>query len=338
LPTNDHYLVTGGAGFIGSHLAEHLLASGHRVTALDDLSTGSQANIAHLAPKPRFRLVKGSIFDRRLMAVLIKNCDRVIHLAAAVGVQLIVERSVRTINTNISGTEIVLSLASSMKRPLVIASTSEIYGKSENLPFHEDDDIVMGSTSRSRWAYACSKAIAEFLAMGYYREEGLLVVIVRLFNTVGPRQTGRYGMVVPRFVQQALENKPITVYGDGMQTRCFVYVGDVVKAIVRLSIEPRAFGQVYNIGSDTEMSIRDLAELVVRVTRSKSRVEFFPYEQVYGKGFEDMRRRVPNLEKIQALIGYRPSLTPAQIIKLVADHFLKQNEDVNSVRSDVRVA
>jgi UDP-glucose 4-epimerase len=337
-----HYLITGGAGFIGSHLAERLLAAGHQVTALDDLSTGSHTNVAHLATNQRFRLIRGTILDQHLIANLIANCDRVIHLAAAVGVQLIVDRPVHTILTNVSGSETVLSMAAAMNRSIVLASTSEIYGKSERVPFREDDDIVMGPTSRSRWAYACSKAIDEFLAMAYHREEGLPVVITRLFNTVGPRQTGRYGMVLPRFVQQALAGEPITVYGDGTQSRCFTYVGDVVDAIARLSIEPRAIGQVFNLGNDVEMSIRELAELVVRITASKSPIEYVSYEQAYGPGFEDMPRRVPSLEKIHALIGYRPSKTPEQIVALVVDHFRKHGGRVSSIANgavdELRVA
>jgi len=316
-----HYLITGGAGFIGSHLAEHLLQQGGRVTILDDLSTGRESNVEHLAMQPNFRIVRGSVLTRDLVENLIEECDFVFHLAAAVGVQLIVERPVHTIVTNVAGSEMVLSVAAANRRPLLLASTSEVYGKSEKLPFREDDDLVMGPTTRNRWAYACSKAIDEFLAMAYFHEERLPVTIVRLFNTVGPRQTGRYGMVLPRFVQQALAGKPLMVYGDGSQTRCFGYVGDVVKAMARLSHEPRAVGQVYNVGNDVEMSVLELARMVREITGSDSPIQFVPYSEVYGEGFEDMRRRVPSLDKIRAIIGHQPLVRPEAIVKLVADYF-----------------
>jgi UDP-glucose 4-epimerase len=316
-----HYLITGGAGFIGSHLAEHLLRQGERVTVMDDLSTGRESNIEHLKTQANFRIVRGSVLDRELVESLIEECDFVFHLAAAVGVQLIVERPVHTIVTNVAGSELVLSVAAANKRPLLLASTSEVYGKSEKLPFSEDDDLVMGATTRSRWAYACSKAIDEFLAMAYFREENLPVTIVRLFNTVGPRQTGRYGMVLPRFVQQALAGEPLLVYGDGSQTRCFGYVGDVVDAMARLSAEPRALGQVYNVGNDVEMSVLQLAKMVREITGGNSPIQFVPYREVYGEGFEDMQRRVPNLDKIRALLGPRPLMQPDAIVRLVADYF-----------------
>ncbi|MDO8432790.1 MAG: GDP-mannose 4,6-dehydratase [Candidatus Binatus sp.] len=322
-----HHLITGGAGFIGSHLAEHLLLQGERVTVLDNLSTGRESNIEHLSAHANFRIVRGSVLDRELVEGLIEECDFVFHLAAAVGVQLIVERPVHTIVTNVAGSELVLSVAAANKRPLLLASTSEVYGKSEKLPFREDDDLVMGPTTRSRWAYACSKAIDEFLAIAYYREEGLPVTIVRLFNTVGPRQTGRYGMVLPRFVQQALAGQPILVYGDGKQTRCFGYVGDVVKAMARLSAEPRAVGQVFNVGNDVEMSVLELARMVREITGSNSPIQFVPYREVYGDGFEDMHRRVPCLDKIRSLLGHQPLVRPDAIVKLVADHFRRASVD-----------
>jgi UDP-glucose 4-epimerase len=312
------FLITGGAGFIGSHLAEHLLGLGHSVTVLDDLSTGSMANIASMKPHSRFVYHIDTMFNQRLLAELVDEADAIFHLAAAVGVRLIVESPVRTIETNVRATELLLEKAAKKNKKVLLASTSEVYGKSSKIPFNEDDDLVLGSSSRARWSYACSKLIDEFLALGYLREKGTPVIIVRLFNTVGPRQTGMYGMVIPRFVQQALSNAPITVYGDGSQSRCFGYVGDVVGALAKLIELPSAVGRVFNIGSDEEVSIAELAQLVREVTNSNSPIEFVPYEQAYGEGFEDMRRRVPDLARIRQAIGYRSTKTLREIIQSVA--------------------
>ena len=301
-------LLTGGAGFVGSHLAETLLGQGHIVQVLDDLSTGSIDNIRHLKDRPGFDYVIDTVMNERLTAELIDHCDVVFHLAAAVGVKLIVEEPVRTIETNVHGTEVVLKHASKKKKRVVIFSTSEVYGKSTAVPFREDADLVMGPTLKHRWAYACSKAIDEFLAFAYWKEKKLPVIVVRLFNTVGPRQTGRYGMVIPNFVKQALTGDPITVYGDGRQRRAFGYVGDVVEALVRLAQEPRAVGGVFNIGNPEEISILDLAHRVKALTSSTSDIVFIPYDRAYEAGFEDMPRRVPDLTRIQQLIGYAPTV------------------------------
>jgi UDP-glucose 4-epimerase len=313
------YLVTGGAGFIGSHLCETLLAEGHEVAALDDLSTGSAANLEAARTNPRFRLVTDTIFNAPLVAQLIERCDFVLHLAASVGVFQIVESPVRTIETNIRGTEIVLSHAAPKGRPVLLASTSEVYGKAAKVPFSEEDDCVLGPSTKGRWAYAASKLVDEFLAISYFRERKLPTVVVRLFNTVGPRQTGRYGMVLPRFVRQALEGGPITVYGDGKQTRCFCWVGDVVGAILALSREPRAAGRVFNVGSDRETSVEELAGLVRDRANPGARIEHVPYDTAYAAGFEDMRRRVPDLTRIRELVGYRPTLPLEEIVDRVID-------------------
>ena len=313
-------LLTGGAGFVGSHLAEALLADGHGVTVLDDLSTGSIDNITHLKGRPGFDYVIDTVMHDSVTAELVDRADVVFHLAAAVGVKLIVEAPVRTIETNVHGTEVVLTHASKKNKLVVIFSTSEVYGKSTDVPFREDSDLVMGPTHKHRWAYACSKAIDEFLALAYHRERGLPVIIVRLFNTVGPRQTGRYGMVIPNFVNQALAGVPITVYGDGLQTRSFTYVGDVVGALTRLVQQPAAVGQVFNIGNAEEVSILDLAHRVRRMTGSQSPVVLVPYEEAYEAGFEDMPRRVPALERIEQLIGYKPTLNLDAILQRVIDH------------------
>ena len=312
-------LLTGGAGFVGSHLAEALLVGGHQVTVIDDLSTGSMDNIAHLKEQPGFEYTIDSIMNDRLAAELIDRADVVFHLAAAVGVRLIVEAPVRTIETNVHGTEIVLKHCAKKGKLAVIFSTSEVYGKSTAVPFGEDDDLVMGPTPKHRWAYACSKAIDEFLALAYYKERKLPVIIVRLFNTVGPRQTGRYGMVIPNFVRQALLGEPIMVHGDGTQTRSFTYVGDVVRAILGLVTEPKAVGQVFNIGNDEEISILDLAKRVRTAAGSRSEIQLVPYEQAYEAGFEDMPRRVPNLAKIHNLIGYQPTLGLNDILQRVIE-------------------
>ena len=314
-------LITGGAGFIGSHLSDALLAAGHEVSVVDDLSTGSMENIAHLKSHTAFRYTIESITNEPLLAELIDGCDIVFHLAAAVGVKKIVEEPVHTIETNVHGTEVVLKHANKKKKLVVIASTSEVYGKSTAVPFHEDDDLVMGPTSKHRWAYACSKAIDEFLALAYWKEKKLPVIIVRFFNTVGPRQSGQYGMVIPNFVRQALAGQPITVHGDGTQARSFTYVGDVVGALVKLMTEPRAVGQVFNLGNPEEITILELAKRVRHLATSSSEIALIPYEQAYEAGFEDMPRRVPDLRKITALIGYEPQVHLDEILSRVIDHF-----------------
>jgi len=314
-------LITGGAGFIGSHLSDALLESGHEVSVIDDLSTGSMDNIAHLKTHSRFRYTVESITNEPLLAELIDGSDIVFHLAAAVGVKKIVEEPVHTIETNVHGTEVVLKHANKKKKLVVIASTSEVYGKSTAVPFHEDDDLVLGPTPKHRWAYACSKAIDEFLALAYWKEKKLPVIIVRFFNTVGPRQSGQYGMVIPNFVRQALAGQPITVHGDGTQSRSFTYVGDVVGALLALMVEPRAVGQVFNIGNPEEITILALAERVRRLTGSASEIVLVPYEKAYEAGFEDMPRRVPNLQKIRGLTGYEPKVHLDQILTRVIDYF-----------------
>lgn len=313
-------LITGGAGFIGSHLAEALLSDGHHVAVIDNLSTGSIENIAHLKHNAAFSYTIDSIEHEPVLAELVDGCDVVFHLAAAVGVRLIVEEPVRTIETNVHGTEVVLHHANKKKKLVLVASTSEVYGKSVDVPFREDGDLQLGATSKHRWAYACSKAIDEFLALAYWKERRLPVVVVRLFNTVGPRQTGRYGMVVPTFVRQAIAGQPITVYGDGTQSRCFGYVGDVVRALAGLVQEPGAVGEVFNIGNDQEISIRALAERIKAITGSASEIVTMRYEDVYEAGFEDMARRVPDLSKIKKLIGYEPKVQLGQIIEEVAEY------------------
>ena len=310
-------LITGGAGFVGSHLSEALLERGDEVYVLDDLSTGSIDNIAHLKSHPNFHYTIESVTNEPLLAELIDRCDTVVHLAAAVGVKLIVESPVRTIETNVHGTEVVLKVANKKKKLVLIASTSEVYGKSAKVPFSEDDDLVLGPTSKHRWAYACSKMIDEFLALAYWKERKLPVIIVRLFNTVGPRQTGQYGMVVPNFVRQALAGEPITVFGDGTQSRSFTYVGDVVRAVVALINEPRAIGQVFNIGNGKEISIAELAARIKTMTGSGSEIVTIPYDQAYEAGFEDMPRRVPDISKIRALIGYEPTVELDDILTRV---------------------
>src|SRR6188768_868209 len=310
-------LITGGAGFVGSHMAEALLERGDEVFVIDNLSTGSIENIAHLKANPRFHYTIDSVNNEPLLAEMIDACDTVVHLAAAVGVKLIVEAPVRTIETNVHGTEVVLKHANKKKKLVLIASTSEVYGKSTVVPFTEDADLVLGPTAEHRWAYACSKMIDEFLALAYWKERKLPVIIVRLFNTVGPRQTGQYGMVVPNFVRQALANEPITVFGDGTQQRSFTYVGDVVRALVGLIDEPRAIGQVFNIGNGKEISIRDLATKIKEMTGSSSKIVTIPYDQAYEAGFEDMARRVPDIAKIRALIGYEPTVELDEILERV---------------------
>jgi UDP-glucose 4-epimerase len=315
-------LITGGAGFVGSHLAEALLARGDTVFVLDNLSTGAIDNVDHLKSDRRFHYTIDTVINEPVVAELIDRADVVFHLAAAVGVRLIVESPVNTIETNVHGTEMVLKLANKKKKKVVVASTSEVYGKSNSVPFHEDADLVMGPTSKGRWSYACSKAIDEFLALAYHKEKRLPVVIARLFNTVGPRQTGRYGMVIPNFVKQALLGHPLTVHGDGTQTRCFTFVSDVVGALVELSQRPEAEGEVFNIGNDREeVSILDLARRVKERTRSKSEIVLVPYDQAYEQGFEDMPRRVPDLGKIRRLVGYEPQVHLDEILDRVIEYF-----------------
>ena len=314
-------LVTGGAGFVGSHLAEALLERGDEVFIIDNLSTGSIDNVVHLKENPRFHYTIDSVSNEPVLAELIDRCDIVVHLAAAVGVKLIVEQPVHTIETNVHGTEVVLKHANKKKKLVLIASTSEVYGKSVDVPFREDADLVLGPTAKHRWAYACSKMIDEFLALAYWKERKLPIIVVRLFNTVGPRQTGQYGMVIPNFVRQALAGHPITVFGDGTQSRSFTYVGDVVKAMVALIDEPRAVGQVFNIGNGNEITIRELAEKVKQMTGSSSEIVMVPYERAYEAGFEDMPRRVPDIGRIQALVGYRPTVDLDETLSRVIEHF-----------------
>jgi UDP-glucose 4-epimerase len=314
------FLITGGAGFVGSHLAEELLERGHSVHILDDLSTGAMANIAHLRSRRRFEYTIDSADNDRVVAETVDMADAVYHLAAAVGVELIVESPVRTIETNVHCTEVVLAHAAKKRKPLFIASTSEVYGKADELPFREDGDLLIGPTTLGRWAYACSKAIDEFLALAYWRERRLPTVVGRLFNTVGPRQTGRYGMVIPRFVRQALAGQPITVHGDGAQRRCFMHVSDAVRALADLMTEGEHYGEVFNIGSTEEVGIGALAEQVRERTGSSSPIQIVPYEDAYGAGFEDMRRRVPDVAKIERTIGWRAVTPLEEILDSVIDY------------------
>ncbi len=312
-------LITGGAGFIGSHLSDAYLNRGDEVFVIDDLSTGSIDNIHHLKDNSRFHYTIDSVHNHAITAELVDQCDVIFHLAAAVGVKLIVESPVRTIETNVHGTEVVLSLANKKKKKVLIASTSEVYGLSADVPFREDGNLVMGATTKGRWSYACSKAIDEFLALAYWREKKLPTVIVRLFNTVGPRQTGRYGMVIPTFVKQAIAGRPITVYGDGKQSRCFGYVGDVVGALIKLMDHDDAVGEVFNIGSNEEISILDLAKRIKELTCSDSEIALVPYDEAYEEGFEDMPRRVPDISKINKLVGFRPDRSLEEILKSVIE-------------------
>lgn len=319
-------LITGGAGFIGSHLAERCLREQWTVSVLDDLSTGAMANIAPLRAHPNFRFRLGSVFDSELVTELVDQCDLVVHLAAAVGVRLIVESPVRTIETNVQGTEVVLRAAARQRKRVILASTSEVYGKNEQFPSHEEADLVLGPCTIGRWSYACSKLLDEFLGIAYWREKQVPVNIVRLFNTVGPRQTGQYGMVVPTFVRQALRSEPLTVFGTGEQTRCFGYVGDVVEALVRLAKTGNIVGQVINIGNDEEISILQLARLVIEMTGSDSDIQFVPYLEAYGPGFEDTVRRVPSVAKLEALLGYRPRTPIRQVLRMVAEQMQAGSE------------
>jgi UDP-glucose 4-epimerase len=313
-------LITGGAGFIGSHLAEALLERGDEVYVLDDLSTGSIDNIEHLKGKRGFRYTIDTVMNEPSTAEQVDRVDVVVHLAAAVGVRLIVESPVHTIETNVHGTETVLKLANKKKKRVLLASTSEVYGKSVEFPFREDSDLVMGPTTKGRWSYACSKAIDEFLALAYYKEKKLPVTVVRLFNTVGPRQTGRYGMVIPNFVRQALAGSPLTVHGDGSQRRCFTDVSDVVRALLGLIDHEGAIGEVFNVGSQQEISILDLAKQVKAKSKSASEIVFVPYEKAYEEGFEDMQRRIPDTSKIERLVGYRPTVSLEKILERVIEH------------------
>jgi len=327
------FLITGGAGFIGSHLAERLLDRGDRVVLLDNLSTGSMDNIRHLKSFERMEYHLDNIENRQLVAELVDDADAVIHLAAAVGVKLIVESPVRTIETNVNGTQRILEAASKKRKLVLTASTSEVYGKNTNVPFHEDADLVLGPTTKGRWSYAASKALDEFLALSYWKEKQLPVIVVRLFNTVGPRQTGRYGMVLPNFVKAALDNAPISVYGDGRQSRCFCDVRDTVEALVRLIDTHHSIGEVVNVGNTEEVSIEELAQLVRQRTGSNSTIEFVPYDKAYEPGFEDMMRRVPCVDKLEALTGFRPRTPLTEIIDRVAAFFRQKAEPVPTPRA-----
>ena len=311
-------LITGGAGFIGSHLADKLIGEGHEITAIDNLSTGRYSNIEHLEGHERFRLIIDTVLNERLMEELIRETDRVYHMASAVGVRLIMERPVQTIETIFRGTDVVLGFCSRYRKRVLIPSTSEVYGKGISVPFKEDDDLLTGATDKHRWAYACAKTLDEFLALAHWKETRLPVAVVRLFNTVGPRQTGQYGMVVPRFVHAAMKNESIEVHGDGSQSRCFGHVFDVVQGLTKLLEDPNCFGQVMNLGSDEEVTIKQLAERAIDLTGSKSELRYIPYDVAYGDGFEDMQRRVPSLEKARRLISYQPTRTLNDIINDVA--------------------
>lgn len=321
-----HYLITGGAGFIGSHLAERLVDRGDHVVLLDNLSTGSMENIRHLKASSRMEYHLDSIDNRQLVAELVDDADIVVHLAAAVGVKLIVESPVRTIETNVNGTQMILEAACRKRKLVLTASTSEVYGKNTNVPFHEDADLVLGPTTKGRWSYAASKALDEFLALSYWKEKKLPVIVVRLFNTVGPRQTGRYGMVLPNFVKSALENAPISVFGDGKQSRCFCDVRDTVEALIRLMDTDRSIGEVTNVGNTEEITIEDLASMVKERTKSSSAIEYVPYDKAYEPGFEDMMRRVPSVEKLFALTGFRPQTPLTEIIDRVTQSFQATQE------------
>ena len=319
-------LITGGAGFIGSHLAEALLDRGDEVTIIDDLSTGRFENIEHLTSNPRFHFAIETITNETVMDRLVSECDMIFHLAAAVGVELIVHSPVRTIETNIVGTRAVLQVANRYRKKVIVASTSEVYGKAVTVPFREDDDRLMGPTTKSRWSYATSKAVDEFLALAYWKEKKLPTVVARFFNTVGPRQTGQYGMVVPRFVAQALKGEPITVYGDGLQSRCFTHVSDTVRAVILLADNPNAVGQVFNVGSSEEITILELAQKVKKLLGSDSDIVFIPYDEAYEEGFEDMRRRVPDTTKIRNLTGWETKYSLDDTILAVADYMRNQIE------------
>ena len=318
-------LITGGAGFVGSHLADKFIAQGHEITVIDDLSTGRYSNVEHLEGNPNFRLIIDTVLNSTLMEELIRETDRVFHMASAVGVRLIMEQPVKTIETIFHGTDVVLKYCSRYRKRVLIPSTSEVYGKGASIPFREEDDLLTGATDKHRWAYACAKTLDEFLALAHWKETRLPVVVVRLFNTVGPRQTGQYGMVVPRFVHSAMKDEAITVFGDGTQQRCFGHVLDVVEGLSKLLESPQCFGQVINLGNDEEVSILGLAEKAIELTGSKSEIRYIPYEEAYGDGFEDMRRRVPGLDKAKKLIGYEPTRSLENIINDVANEFKKES-------------
>ncbi len=314
-------LITGGAGFIGSHLAEKLLAAGHEVAVIDNLSTGSLENIKHLMKDKKFSYTIDTILNEQVLEGLIKNCDRIYHLAAAVGVKYIIDNPLLSLKTNISGTENVLEIANKYKKKVLVASTSEIYGKSDSIPFKEDDDRLLGATSISRWSYSCAKAVDEFLSLAYYREKKLPVVIVRCFNTVGPRQTGQYGMVIPKFVKSALLNHPITIFGDGQQSRCFGDVCDVTDGMIKLMEDPKCEGEIFNIGNDSPITIEELAKKIKKMTKSKSKIEYVKYEDAFEEGFEDMKHRKPDLTKINKFIGYKPKYNLDKILERIISHF-----------------
>lgn len=318
-------LITGGAGFIGSHLSEALLKEGHDVYIIDDLSTGSIQNIGHLKSNKRFHCAFDTIMNFPVLSNLVEQCDVIFHLAASVGVRLIVDNPVRTLETNIRGTELVLETAAKKNKLVMLASTSEVYGKNNGAPFKEDSDIVLGPTVKSRWGYACSKLAGEFLGLAYHKEKGLPVIIVRLFNTIGPRQIGTYGMVVPRFVKQAINGESLTVYGDGTQTRSFIYVGDVVRALMNLSKTQKAIGEIFNIGNPQEVSIINLAKRIIELSGSKSMIEFIPYEKAYTEGFEDIVRRVPDISKVNKLIGFTPEIKLGDALKSTMDYYKSSN-------------
>ncbi|HEX8288763.1 MAG TPA: GDP-mannose 4,6-dehydratase [Pyrinomonadaceae bacterium] len=317
-------LITGGAGFVGSHLADKLINDGHEITVIDDLSTGRYSNVEHLEGEKNFRLIIDTVLNERLMEELVRETDRVYHMASAVGVRLIMERPVKTIETIFRGTDVVLGFCSRYRKRVLVPSTSEVYGKGASVPFREDDDLLTGSTDKHRWAYACAKTLDEFLALAHWKETRLPVVVVRLFNTVGPRQTGQYGMVVPNFVKSAIKNEPLMVHGDGSQSRCFGHVFDVVEGLTKVMESPECFGQVVNLGNDEEVSIKKLAEKAVEMTGSRSEIRYIPYTEAYGEGFEDMQRRVPSLEKARRLIGYQPTRRLEDIINDVAEQFREE--------------
>ncbi len=330
-------LITGGAGFIGGHLAERMLKDGHKVTIIDDLSTGRYSNIGHLEGNENFRVIIDTVLNSRLMEELIREADRVFHMASAVGVKLIMEQPVKTIETIFGGTDVVLKYCSRYRKRVLIPSTSEVYGKGTSVPFREEDDVLTGATSKHRWAYACAKSLDEFLALAHWKETRLPAVVVRLFNTVGPRQTGQYGMVVPNFVHSAIKNEPIPIHGDGTQSRCFGHVLDVVDAFTKLLETPECFGQVINIGNDVETTIQQLAETAIKMTGSTSEIKYISYDEAYGEGFEDMQRRVPSLDKAKRLIGYQPTRTLSQIISDVSEEF-RLSEKTNAAGDKVIAA
>lgn len=323
-------LITGGAGFVGSHLADKLIGEGHEITVIDDLSTGKYSNVEHLEGNKDFRLIIDTVLNERLLEELVRESDHVYHMASAVGVRLIMEQPVKTIETIFHGTDAILKFCSRYRKKVLIPSTSEVYGKGASIPFREDDDLLTGATDKHRWAYACAKTLDEFLALAHWKETRLPVVVVRLFNTVGPRQTGQYGMVVPRFVQAAIRNEPIEVHGDGSQSRCFGHVADVVEGLTKLLDSNQCLGQVINIGNDEEVTITQLAERAIALTNSRSEIRYVPYSEVYGEGFEDMRRRVPSLEKSKRLIGYKPTRKLDDIINDVAREYKRSAESTTA--------